>query len=427
MKIINFFKRKKFKSITEFFFFVLISIFFRFRFLIIAEIISLIAIRFIFRPININHLLSQIYHQKRNYEKERKYFKKYLLDNLKIKKVEPQMLAEYFLICSYCKNKRDIKIFLKYSIKNSSVYFYGIGLLRYLENESDFKNYFSKSIKIFFNDKKKEIPNYIKMIINFETKYNYKKNYNQINIKKLNFLDKDQIRIENYYKSKEPIVLVGSDYTYFKIFYSHYVKLFFETNNNYLHFHLFLKNKKELIRLSDIKLLNNNILISYEYIKKKNFPTSITIDRFKICYYILRKLKKDVMLTDIDLNPNFSLKNISKKIIKQDCKFGFVDEKFGVPWAKYAAGFCYFTKKDKIVLSFLSTLINFFDKKRQNQMFWTVDQTGLFLVSHLYKKNINFKILNLNNHVNFQKMLDTPWYLQRKKIKSKMTLIKKEK
>lgn len=198
-----------------------------------------------------------------------------------------------------------------------------------------------------------------------------------VNFEKLNNEDLNEIFIINELNSVgKGLLLVSSDFGYFKAYSEKTINSSIEYNNN-IHFHLVLPNEKSISHIDIDFFIKKNIGLSYEIKDVGNNPTYYSISRYLILNEIISLYDSNVIVCDIDIKLEKNIDYIFDRL--GTYKIGLVRSDKDLPWLSCLAGFNYFGKDTRNTL-FLNNMRNIMNTLfNKGYDLWMLDQVALQL------------------------------------------------
>lgn len=328
--------------------------------------------------------------------------------------------------------------------ENTSLLSYLNGLLAYLNGQANYQAHFQESVKAFFNfegvassdasgksmsilmkeaiKSGRHIPEFVRMA------------YNIRGLASIDELltadcpspapislpdDLDGTPVPGLGLT-DPIVLISCSDGYLRVFADYYIRIFRRKNQNIIHFHV-LAEDVEVTRdyLVALKKKHSNIRYSLEAIAGRP-QTYITLARFLICRDLMKHYNSDVLISDIDVHPDFDLSLIGRELRAKECDFGLCDAGYSVPWAKFSVGFSYFRVANHATDVYLDLLSRHLVSLYSGGGFFSMDQVGAVLIyEYMQARGHDFRMLNLYKVIDFKRLASVPKKLQRGKIKYK--------
>ena len=284
----------------------------------------------------------------------------------------------YFLEIRDLYSLKD-KIFTYFYVFNSADYLFYAGVLYYRLGLVDISKIYNSHL-FKYKDELKYFQGGAISYIDFDECNSKKQNEIHI-INQLDFAEKG-------------ILLISSDYGYFKAYSDKTINSSID-NNNIIHFHLVFPNK-ESVSLIDIDFfIKNKIGLSYEIKDVGNNPTYYSIARYLVLSRIMSIYNSSVIVCDIDIRLDNNIDYIFDKLGSD--KIGLVNSGKDLPWISYLAGFNYFGKNTKNS-SFLNELEDIMSSLfYAGHDLWMLDQVALQLA---IEKNKDFDlVVNLSEYL----------------------------
>jgi hypothetical protein len=216
------------------------------------------------------------------------------------------------------------------------------------------------------------------------------------------------------------IVLISCSEGYLRAFADYYIRTFLRRNSNIIHFHVIAEDV-EAARdyLGSLRKKYFNIRYSIEPLAGRS-QTYITLSRFLLCHDVMNHYNCDVLISDIDLQIDFDLSSLGSELKSKSFDFGLCDMGYSVPWAKFAAGFCYFRVANIATDVYLRMLSRHLASLHAEGGYFSMDMTGVSLIhEYMQARGYAFRVFNLYSAIDFIKLISVPRRLQRQKIKIK--------
>lgn len=217
-----------------------------------------------------------------------------------------------------------------------------------------------------------------------------------------------------------PVVLISCSWGYLNVWADYYIRTFRSKNQNIIHFHV-LADDIEATQDYLVALKNKHPKIHYSIeALSGNSQTYITIARFLICRDIMKHYNSDVLISDIDICADFDLRSIYKELRSQGCDFGLCDQGYAVPWGKFGAGFSYFRITNHATDLYLDLLSRYIVWLYSNGGYFSMDMIGVMMThEYMQARGHDFRMLNLKDLIDYERLFNVPKKLQMGKIKVK--------
>jgi len=405
----------------------------RIRWLGPANFIGLLLQKIFPANCTVNSVLASIYSQLWNPAAEFKT----LMKIIEVNPGDVDLLARAGLSAAYAGDLVGIERLLMLAIKvDESLLRYLKGLEDFLNGGINYRTHFQESVRIFFLKKEvnsldqlrlmgeAKIPEFIRLAYNIRglnSLSTWAEDNETLQPTLLLSSGKDEVILaSNINVTNSPVVLVTCDECYFNVFFEYFIQNFRRKNKNIIHFHILANDTIEKRKfISSLTERHEDVQYSIEENTGKS-KTYITLVRYLICRDLMNFYKSDIFISDIDMTLDFDLQLVEQNIKLGDFDFALCDVGYMVPWARFAAGCSYFRVANRASNFYLELLSKYITTLISDGGFWTLDQTGMQMVyEYLKLQQYKFKMLNLNNTIDFWMLVNVPKRLQRQKIQCK--------